>query len=716
MKRISIIFLLIVISGFIFANSDNTYELRNSKYKIVFDNNLNSSLYVHKNDWQLISSALPFCYLLDKEGNELKNFSVKKIEQKNNADSPFGKSKLLEINSVLNDKNIELNLKIYFPDEFENSIICSSSIKNLNDKNVDIDGYGLANFLLNAKNFGADSSYKFWSFQGGSYEQRYDWIFPLTKDYSRNNYQGMNAPDYGGGMPVVDLWTKDQGIAFASLSKTPELISLPLKVNADNEVQFKITKEKDLELKPGEEYNLLPFAIIFHHGDYFNGLRTFSNLMQKDGFEFSKAPESAYNVEWCAWGYERNFNKEQILKSLSEVKKLGIEWVTIDDGWQNADGDWEIDKTKFPGGEKEFKALIDTIHAKGLKVRIWWVPFEAQDSSYNAKHFPGRMSEYGMRSQSKLASQHPDWFILDKNGNRVQVSWWNSYYLCPAVKGVVDHYEKFVETAINNWGIDGFKIDGQNLNAVPRCYNQLHNHLSPEDAPKSVPDFFKVIYKTAQKLKPGFIIQICPCGTNFSFYNLPYVNQLVASDPLDSWQVRLKGKTFKALLDSKIAYSGDHVELTNRVWDEASQKEKIKGKEDFVSTLAVGGVPSTKFTVPGIKQADSSLILTAEKEKIWKKWISIYQNEDLKDANYLNVYDIAFDKPETHLLKNGDNYYYTFFADKYSGKVELRGLEKGKYKIFDLNNDKELTELNSANPIIQINFNSYLMIKATKYK
>lgn len=716
MVKYLIIYLFIIVPLFVFAKTYNTYELSNSNCKIVIDANLNASLYLHKNDWRLISSASPFYYLTDKEGNELKDFEVKQVKQKNNADSPFGKSNLLEIKSVLINSNIELNLKVYFPGKFENSIVCISSIKNLNDQNIELGGYGLANFLLDAKNFGADSSYKFWSFQGGSYEQRYDWIFPLTKNYSRKNYQGMNAPDYGGGMPVVDLWTKEEGIAFVSLAKIPELISLPLNVKPDKKVQFKITKENDLELKPGEEYNLLPFAIIFHHGDYFNGLRTYSNLMRQNGFEFSRAPESAYDVEWCAWGYERNFNKEQIIKSLSEVKKLGIEWVTIDDGWQNANGDWKIDKTKFPGGEKEFKSLIDTIHSKGLKVRIWWVPFEAQDSSYNIKHFPGRMTEYGMSTQSKLASQHPDWFIIDKNGNRVQVSWWNSYYLCPAVKSVVDYYKKFVETVINKWGIDGFKIDGQNLNAVPQCYNPQHNHQSPEDAPKSVPDFFKEIYETAQKLKPGFVIQICPCGTNFSFYNLPYVNQLVASDPLDSWQVRLKGKTFKALLDSKKAYSGDHVELTNRTWDEAAQKEKIKGKEDFVSTLAIGGVPSTKFTIAGIKQADSSLILTKEKEKIWEKWISVYLNEDLKDAEYMNLYDIAYDKPETHLLKNGDNYYYTFFANKFSGKVELRGLENGKYKLIDLSNGEELAVLNSENPFLQINFSLHMMIKAEKIK
>ena len=60
----------------------------------------------------------------------------------------------------------------------------------------------------------------------------------------------------------------------------------------------------------------------------------------------------------------------------------------------------------------------------------------------------------------------------------------------------------------------------------------------------------------------------------------------VASDPESSWQVRLKGKTLKALHGDSIAYFGDHVELST-------------GGEDFTSTLGVGGVVGTNFAWPG---------------------------------------------------------------------------------------------------------------------
>ena len=474
-------------------------------------------------------------------------------------------------------------------------------------------------------------------------------------------------------------------------------------------------KKEHITLDHGGYYNLVPFTIIFHKGDYYNGLKIYSDLMKAGGMKFYASPESAYKPEWCAWGYERNFKPSDILNSLDEVKKLGLDWVTIDDGWQDNIGDWEPNRNKFPGGDKDFKSLIDSIHAKGFKVRIWWVPLTAQDSSYSAKYYSKEINSYGYGAQSRVAREHPDWFILDKNDNRVKVSWWNSYYFCPAKKEVINYYKNFVRKAILEWGIDGFKIDGQNFNAVPECYNEYHHHRNSEESPQALPGFFKGINGLALKLKPGFVIQMCPCGTNFSIYNLPYVNQLVASDPESSWQVRLKGKTFRALLGNKVAYSGDHVELTNHIWNEKLNKSVLSGKADFASTLAVGGVPSTKFTLSDIAQPDSTLMMDPLKQIYYKRWIEIYNEEKMSSGEYLNLYDIAFDKPETHLIKKGNDYYYSFFADTvFEGKVELRGLQKGNYRVYDLFSGKFISNITAANPFLKLNIDHYLILKAAR--
>ena len=38
----------------------------------------------------------------------------------------------------------------------------------------------------------------------------------------------MNATDYGGGTPVVDVWRRDVGIAVGHLELVPKLVSLPV--------------------------------------------------------------------------------------------------------------------------------------------------------------------------------------------------------------------------------------------------------------------------------------------------------------------------------------------------------------------------------------------------------------------------------------------------------------------------------------------------------
>lgn len=701
--------------------NSNTFPiiLKNKKIVIKIFNNLRYEIFyinnnVKKEKFLCEGSSLSLIRLNNYPNDEKFKIAEKSIKF-DSLKSIYGHAQRVIFDAISSDSILSLRFSFLIPQKLDNVIISRSSFENISNNPINISYYESFITKLDARNFGADSAYKFWSFQGGSYPERYDWIFPLTSNYYRENYQGMNAPDYGGGMPVVDFWTKNYGVAFASIDNKPQLISLPVKVEDTSFVSFSIKDSNQIFIPAGKRFNEIPSAVIVHNGDFFNAMQTYSQIIQFEGFSFPVAPNSAFAPEWCAWGYERNFNQDQIIKSLPEVKKLGFKWVTLDDGWQNADGDWEPNPQKFPGGEKDFISFISKIHSYGLKVRLWWVPFAAQDSSYSVKHYPDRINEYGMKIQSKIALEHPDWFLLDKNGNRVQVSWWNSYLLCPALPQVRDYYVAFLKKAILKWKIDGFKMDGQNLNEVPRCYNIKHKHKSPIESTQGVPGFFKGIYDEAMKLNTGFLLQACPCGTNFSIYNLPYVNQTVASDPESSWQVRLKGKTYKALYGNRESYSGDHVELTNRTWNEKLQKFIPHGKEDFASTLAVGGVPASKFTVGGIVQSDSSLILDSAKAKYYARWMEIYNTEKMSRGKYLNLYDIAFDKPETHLIKKDNNYYYSFFSDKpFIGMVELRGLEKGNYNVYNLYTGKLIAILNSNNPNLKVTFKHYLLLKAVK--
>ena len=89
------------------------------------------------------------------------------------------------------------------------------------------------------------------------------------------------------------------------------------------------------------------------------------------------APDDAFGAIWCAWGYGRKVQPQQVYDSLPTVKRLGFVWVTLDDGWQNNVGDWQLDPKKFPNGDADMKALVDRIHQEGFKAQLWWSPLSA---------------------------------------------------------------------------------------------------------------------------------------------------------------------------------------------------------------------------------------------------------------------------------------------------------------------------------------------------
>jgi alpha-galactosidase len=235
---------------------------------------------------------------------------------------------------------------------------------------------------------------------------------------------------------------------------------------------------------------------------------------------------------------------------------------------------------------------------------------------------------------------------------------------------------------------------------VPPCYNPAHRHSRPEDAVEALPRFFQMIYETARSIKPDALVEWCPCGTAFNFYTLPHLNMSVASDPHNSWQVRTKGKTLKALHGDATAYFGDHVELSDQ-------------RQDFASTLGIGGVVGTNFTWPPGSAQRNRLDLTPDKEQLFQKWIALYKDKMLSRGEYLGaLYDIGFDRPEAHAIRKAGNMYYAFYAPEWKGKIELRGLGRGAYRVSDYENGKDLGVVRGPAATLEVQFEKHLLLEA----
>ncbi len=645
---------------------------------IEFDQRLHSRVLARFTGQETALGPFTASETIRANGRELRDFAMEETARRVGRD-PIGPRRELMLTG--NAEGVRKHIRAVVYDQFPDMIFFEVSYINTGPADLAFESWSNHAYSLSAGTPPADPP--FWSFQPGSYSKRPDWVVPVKAGFRQENFLGMNATDYGGGTPVVDVWRRDAGIAVGHVELAPKLVSLPVEARGNNRVTLAITYSKPARLKPGAVLQTLRTFVAVHQGDHFHTLRQYSRFMAAQGIGFRPAPASAFEPIWCGWGYGREFTPQQIYGALPVVKKLGFGWVTVDDGWQTSEGDWFLVKEKFPNGDRDMRAMVDRLHAEGFRAQLWWAPLAADPDS-------------------ELVRKHPEMLLLNADGSPRRITWWDSWYLCPAEPSVVDYHRRLVAKIIQEWDYDGLKLDGQFMNGVPPCHNPAHRHAQPEDAVEALPRFFQAIFETALSLKPDALIEFCPCGTMFAFHTLPYMNMSVASDPTSSWQVRLKGKTLKALHGDSIAYFGDHVELSD------------KGA-DFASTLGVGGVVGSNFRWPpgsGGRRKDRG-DLTPDKEKQFAKWIALYKQKMLSRGEYLGkLYDIGFDRPEAHAIRKGANMYYAFYAPEFQGSVELRGLAGRAYRITDYVNNRDLGTVRGPVGRLEVRFREHLLLEA----
>jgi alpha-galactosidase len=152
-------------------------------------------------------------------------------------------------------------------------------------------------------------------------------------------------------------------------------------------------------------------------------------------------PEHARLPMYSSWySFHLGITPAAIEKQCRLAKKLGMESVIVDDGWQTDDknrgyaycGDWEAAQGKF----SDFRAHVDRVHAIGMKYLLWFsVPF----MGIYAKNY----SQFKDKLLSK-PEKNPNskWFTLD-----------------PRFPEVREYLIGVYERCIKEFNLDGFKLD-----------------------------------------------------------------------------------------------------------------------------------------------------------------------------------------------------------------------------------------------------------------
>lgn len=598
-----------------------------------------------------------------------------------------------------------LALEVY--DKFPNILLTTVEYRNTGTSDLAIEKSVDQRHRMSAKLADVRSQpWEMWSFHGSSYDWGKDDVVKLTKNFSQPNVMGeMVKGGYGGGIPVVAFWTGHVGEALGHVETLPIPSAIPTRVDADGRVNSQVEFPANVTLKPGDKYSTPRSFVSVYAGDFYEPLRIWSSVLQKEGWELPKPSSEAYNVSWCGWGYEFNVTPAQMLGTVPKLKELGIKWATLDDRWFDTYGDWKPRHETFPGDS--IKKMNDDFHKDGILVQIWWLPLGVEDGE-------GRWESHKY-VVSKVAQEHPDWLILDKNGKHARITR-NLAAMCPAVPEVRAYHKKLTETFIRDWGFDGSKLD--NIYSVPACYNPAHHHKSPQDSVNAMADIYKEIFQTTRAIKPESVTQSCPCGTPPSLAWLPFMDQAVTADPVGAVQVRRRIKMYKALLGPEAAVYGDHVELSEM---DRVGKNWVEHGEDFASTIGAGGVVGTKFVWPDPGPKYQAVNLTAAKEDRWKKWIGLYNAKMLSKGEFKDLYTYGYDTPEGYAIAKDGKMYYAFFAPSktpWKGEVELRGLTPGKYQANDYADGKDLGSIDvsaDGTAKIKTEFHDHLLLEVNPH-
>jgi alpha-galactosidase len=617
--------------------------------------------------------------------------------------------KQIEVSGKVPGSDLEETLTLEVYDSFPDMALLSARLRNAGQHDVSLD-----KVVLQRHSFVSDAAQgdvarrTLWTFEGSSLHWGKDEIFPVPVKFSQENPFGApvtvkdDLGHVGGGIPVVAFWSRDVGEAIGHIETLPLVVSVPVHTTSDGQVEAGVSIPAETTLKAGEIYSTPRTFLSVYSGDFYEPLKMWSDAIEKEGLSKPTNNPENYAVAWCGWGYEFGVTPKQMLDTIPKLKELGIHWATLDDGWFNNYGDWQPRTTAFPG--TAIQDMVKQFHDQDIKVQLWWLPLAVEDGKYG----------YGGRKfvTSDVVKEHPDWLVLDKNGNPARMVR-NLATLCPALPEVQAYYKQLTERFIRDWGFDGSKLD--NIYTPPLCYNPKHHHKSPADSVYAMGEIYKTIFETTRAIKPDSVTQSCPCGTPPSLAWFRYMDQAVTADPVGSIQVRRRVKMYKALLGPRAAVYGDHVELT-RIRNASGGDEQ---------DLGTGGVLGTKFTWPDYGPKFKNVYLTPAKEEHWKEWIGLYNDKMLSKGTFLNLYVYGFDVPEAYAIEKDGAMYYAFYAPgavnerekdaarNWSGEVELRGLAAKTYHVTDYVHHKDLGSVTGPTGKLKVDFTDNLLLEAT---
>jgi alpha-galactosidase len=198
-----------------------------------------------------------------------------------------------------------------------------------------------------------------------------------------------------------------------------------------DKVQKSLTVIKDCNgLEINAEYDI--FDLFFIEGQENDAFNKYFEEMELP------SPKIRQCTGWTSWyNYYTNITEKIILDNLNAFKSrdIPIEFFQIDDGYQEAVGDWLHVNGKFPRG---MGFVAGEIKKAGYKAGIWLAPFICE-------------------KKSRVCKEHPGWVLQTAGFNP---GWSYFFNVLDIYNEEVRNYLREVfHTVLNVWNYDMVKLD-----------------------------------------------------------------------------------------------------------------------------------------------------------------------------------------------------------------------------------------------------------------
>ncbi len=156
---------------------------------------------------------------------------------------------------------------------------------------------------------------------------------------------------------------------------------------------------------------------------------------------------------WTHWyRYYHNITEQLFLQNLEVLANvrgsIPYQVVELDDGYQQAWGDWTNTNARFPHG---LEWLASQIISKGFTPGLWLAPFAVQD-------------------KSGIAREHPDWLVKNQQGKPANAGFQYNMVIKAldlSHPEVLEHLRQLAFTLTQEWGYGMLKLDFINAGALP---------------------------------------------------------------------------------------------------------------------------------------------------------------------------------------------------------------------------------------------------------